>query len=1718
MSYRILSSNVVIGGANVPAYAFVTTPGGALQLERLDGQDAAMDIQGTLECDNITLASLATPNRVLTTDPAGRLVLTSFDADGLGNASALTSGTIPSGRLQGGTYSLANLTVANTVTAGTLVGNISAGVITSGTLPAGRLAGGTYTFTDLTLSNSLNASTLVANISANNLTSGTLSDNRLSGTYTFDALTLSGNLHAAWVHANLSANDLTTGTLHDDRLQGHYTLDTLTISNVITANAVNIPTLIGSNVLVSDGNGTIISSNVTSDELAYLAGVTGPVQFQINELFNGNIEGGNITNLDANNVAFGTLHDDRLSGDYTFANLTLTETLTANNIAGALDATYLTGTVPSERIAGSYTVANLTASGTVSASEVSGNLSADDLVTGTVPPDRLAGGTYSIDSLTVSGNVTSDWVHANIDASSMVTGTVDNARLDLENLVSNVTPGTSGLALGSPGSVWGNVYANSVHVDDIHLGNAIIYRGNAVVLDLEQTTQHIIPAGTFTLGNATMPWSHVYANTVVAGGNLVLQGSILKPDLSPYIDLSNVETDVTPITGGLSMGTVDRPWTNVVANSATVESLSVSGNVITDLLPATAGLDMGTVDQRWGNVYAANLHGSLDAVNVYGELDANIVFTGGSIDGFVLKAPAGTVAQPGLGFISDESTGVYLAGPQQMGITCGKSVLTVDADGLVVSGNVLPGANATYDLGSQATTWRDVHIANAIYAGPVSIVDGAITGVGDISSTGNVTVGGNVIASGSVSATTLFGNLDAGYLTSGTIDPARITGDYSVANLTIIGNANIGGMTTIQPSGHIIPVANLVYDLGSSTNVWRDIYLSGSTIYLGNATISETAGDVVISKLNISGSLTADGLQADLSISNVQICDSSWSLVDDTHVGLSDGYILVNGAGYAPGMLVQIGGTNAAATSYVNSTQLRVQTPAKSTGTYDVTVIRGDTKTATLASAVSYSQDVTFTTASTLGPVYQYLPFSETISATSDSNVLYSNITALPVQTTLDANSGLLEANIGSSGGNVETLFSFDLKAEDEELQDAIQTFLLQYYPFAAGKVQMPVPEASAYFGRSALSDDGSRAIVGANLEDEGTTNGGACYVYKASGGTWTLEQQLWPSPVSNNFGTSVSMDSDGTRVAIGAMHDTTGGGSAGAVFIYKRDGTVWSLEQKLIAADPEAGAYLGGGGGASVSISDDGAYVVVGAYADDAPGGTDSGAAYVFARTGTTWAQQQKLLPSDSEANAQFGWSCSLSGDGTRAIVGAYADDATGGVNSGTAYVYSRSGTSWAQESKLVPSDSESSALFGFSCSLSYEGTRAIIGAYYDDAGATDDGSAYIFTRSGTSWAQEAKLVAAASQSSDWAGHSVAIDRDGTRVVVGARNRTVSSLVGAGEAFVWKRTGSIWTQEANLATYSETNGAFGYSCSISGDGTRALVGAMYENAGATDAGASYFFQRTYAGWLSNQLLVNVKAVGGTVTYSDGYVYHKFTSSGTFEVIESVTVDILVVGGGGGGGADVGGGGGAGQLITATSIAISNGSYAVTIGQGGLGGEGLGGAGSNGWGKDGTSSTFHSYTAVGGGGGGNYYLNSGRSGASGGGGGGYGGGGGTGTAGYNGAGSNSNQLGGGGGGGAGGAGGAPVGTSLSTVGGAGGSSVSVWGVAYAGGGGGGGQAGGGGGGGGGAGAGGQAHTTDGYDASNNSGSGGGGGGGNNTADTYAGGKGGSGVIIVRYLP
>ena len=149
--------------------------------------------------------------------------------------------------------------------------------------------------------------------------------------------------------------------------------------------------------------------------------------------------------------------------------------------------------------------------------------------------------------------------------------------------------------------------------------------------------------------------------------------------------------------------------------------------------------------------------------------------------------------------------------------------------------------------------------------------------------------------------------------------------------------------------------------------------------------------------------------------------------------------------------------------------------------------------------------------------------------------------------------------------------------------------------------------------------------------------------------------------------------------------------------------------------------------------------------------------------------ASDAKLLASDAESSDSFGRSVSISSNGTIAIVGAPNED-TGFTNAGAAYIYTRSGTSWTQQAKIQALDKAAYDAFGFSVSIDSDGDTAIVGAYSEDAsGITDTGSAYIFIRSGSTWTQQGKITASDKADSDYFGRSVSISGDGNTVVVGA-------------------------------------------------------------------------------------------------------------------------------------------------------------------------------------------------------------------------------------------------------------------------------------------------------------------------------------------------------------
>jgi uncharacterized repeat protein (TIGR02543 family) len=298
--------------------------------------------------------------------------------------------------------------------------------------------------------------------------------------------------------------------------------------------------------------------------------------------------------------------------------------------------------------------------------------------------------------------------------------------------------------------------------------------------------------------------------------------------------------------------------------------------------------------------------------------------------------------------------------------------------------------------------------------------------------------------------------------------------------------------------------------------------------------------------------------------------------------------------------------------------------------------------------------------------------------------------------------------------------------------------------------------------------------------------------VFVRNGITWTQQAYLKASNTraSRFFGRQVSVSGD--TAVVGSPLEDSSAPDSGAAYVFVRNGTTWTQQAHLKASNAEASDKFG----YSVAIS--GNAIVIGAKEEDS--GTvgvngdqsnntapDSGAAYVFVRNGTTWAQQAYLKASNTGISERFGRSVAVSGD--TVVVGAdYENSSATGVNgdqsdnssgaAGAAYVFVRNGATWVQQSYLKASNTGADDQFGSSVAVS--GETVVIGASAEessaigvdgdqaDNSASSSGAAYVFVRSGTTWTQQAYLKASNTGADDWFGHSVSVDGD--TVVVGAR------------------------------------------------------------------------------------------------------------------------------------------------------------------------------------------------------------------------------------------------------------------------------------------------------------------------------------------------------------
>jgi hypothetical protein len=395
-------------------------------------------------------------------------------------------------------------------------------------------------------------------------------------------------------------------------------------------------------------------------------------------------------------------------------------------------------------------------------------------------------------------------------------------------------------------------------------------------------------------------------------------------------------------------------------------------------------------------------------------------------------------------------------------------------------------------------------------------------------------------------------------------------------------------------------------------------------------------------------------------------------------------------------------------------------------------------------------------------------------------------------------------------------------------------------------KITAPDGAQSDYFSWSvSISSDGSYAIMGAHGDDGPTPSpepvSGSAYIFNRTGTVWSYQTKIMApdQAPSDRFGRSVSISGDGSYALVGAYGDDTpvGGDSAGSAYIFSRSGSTWTYQSKITAPDQATQNFFG----RSVSISGDGSYALVGAEMWN-PGG----AAYIFSRSGTSWTYQSKITAPELTPGDSFGGSVSISSDGSYALVGAKWDDRPGQTpsdNAGAAYIFSRSGTSWSFQSKITAPDQVPRDYFGNGVSISGDGSYAIAGAYADVVGPVgSQGSAYIFSRSGTSWSYQTKITAPDPGASDYFGWSVAISGDGSYALVGAYlDNTPTS--DAGSAYIWVRSGTSWTFQSKItAPDGAQSDHFGVSVSISGDGTYALVGAKFDDDKGSGSGSAYIY------------------------------------------------------------------------------------------------------------------------------------------------------------------------------------------------------------------------------------------------------------------------------------
>ncbi len=321
-----------------------------------------------------------------------------------------------------------------------------------------------------------------------------------------------------------------------------------------------------------------------------------------------------------------------------------------------------------------------------------------------------------------------------------------------------------------------------------------------------------------------------------------------------------------------------------------------------------------------------------------------------------------------------------------------------------------------------------------------------------------------------------------------------------------------------------------------------------------------------------------------------------------------------------------------------------------------------------------------------------------------------------------------------------------------------------------------------------------------------------------------------------------------------------------GSVYIFTRDSNGDWTQQAKLDGENDGDQF-----GWSVAVEGD--IVVVGAHAYDG-GATlvNSGAAYVFTRTSGVWSQAARLTATFPEAYAFFGGSVAL--DGNTLAIGSRLYDAGGRLGAGAAYVFTKdSGTGvWSQAAKLTASTSLQLAYLGYS--LAVDGDTVLVGAYGDDTvrGELGSGSAYVFDKPSGGWTdgnETAKLTASDRQPSGYFGFSVALDGD-TAVIGASQHSDPITGAGSGAAYVFTRQTGVWGEKAKL-TPSDASARDNFGVSVAVEGDTVVVGSWQDDDNGRNSGSAYVFTKPALGWAGTFETLKLTAPNGAANDRFGW-------------------------------------------------------------------------------------------------------------------------------------------------------------------------------------------------------------------------------------------------------